>query len=181
MCKLLQSCLTLCDPRTVASQAPLSKGFSRWEYGVGCYSLCPEDFLTQGLNLHLLCLFHGQAVSLPLTPPIIRRHYDSSSEEIISCYTPAEVCERSCSSKSILKLNIISFLFIFCWLNVPKIIDPPVEGHGNPLQYSCLENPMDRGAWQATVRGVAHSRTWLKRLNTRTQNYRSQLSWLVFS
>ena len=28
------------------------------------------------------------------------------------------------------------------------------EGHGNPLQYSCLENPMDRGAWQATVHGV---------------------------
>ena len=27
----------------------------------------------------------------------------------------------------------------------------PGEGHGNPLQYSCLENPMDRGAWQATV------------------------------
>ena len=30
----------------------------------------------------------------------------------------------------------------------------PGEGHGNPLQYSCLENPMDRGAWQATVHGV---------------------------
>ena len=30
----------------------------------------------------------------------------------------------------------------------------PGEGNGNPLQYSCLENPMDRGAWQATVRGV---------------------------
>ena len=29
------------------------------------------------------------------------------------------------------------------------------EGHGNPLQYSCLENPMDRGAWQARVHGVA--------------------------
>ena len=29
------------------------------------------------------------------------------------------------------------------------------EGHGNPLQYSCLENPMDRGAWQATVHRVA--------------------------
>ena len=29
----------------------------------------------------------------------------------------------------------------------------PGEGNGNPLQYSCLENPMDRGAWQATVRG----------------------------
>ena len=31
----------------------------------------------------------------------------------------------------------------------------PKEGNGNPLQYSCLENPMDRGAWQATVHGVA--------------------------
>ena len=31
------------------------------------------------------------------------------------------------------------------------------EGHGNPLQYSCLENPLDRGAWQAAVRGVARS------------------------
>ena len=29
------------------------------------------------------------------------------------------------------------------------------EGNGNPLQYSCMENPMDRGAWQATVHGVA--------------------------
>ena len=32
-------------------------------------------------------------------------------------------------------------------------------GNGNPLQYSCLENPMDRGAWRATVRGFAKSRT----------------------
>ena len=35
------------------------------------------------------------------------------------------------------------------------------EGNGNPLQYSCLENPMDGGAWRATVRGVAKTRTWL--------------------
>ena len=35
------------------------------------------------------------------------------------------------------------------------------EGNGNPLQYSCLENPMDRGAWWATVHGVAKSRTQL--------------------
>ena len=39
-------------------------------------------------------------------------------------------------------------------------------GHGNPLQYSCLENPMDRGAWWATVHRVAKSQTQLKRLNT---------------
>ena len=35
------------------------------------------------------------------------------------------------------------------------------EGNGIPLQYSCLENPMDREAWQATVRGVARSQTRL--------------------
>ena len=35
-------------------------------------------------------------------------------------------------------------------------------GHGNPLQYSCLENPMDRGFWWATVHRVAKSRTQLK-------------------
>ena len=35
------------------------------------------------------------------------------------------------------------------------------EGNGNPLQYSCLEKPMDKGAWQATVHGVAKSQTCL--------------------
>ena len=35
------------------------------------------------------------------------------------------------------------------------------EGNGTPLQYSCLENPMDGGAWWAAVHGVARSRTWL--------------------
>ena len=38
------------------------------------------------------------------------------------------------------------------------------EGNGNPLQCSCLENPMDRGAWQAAVHGVARSRIQLKQL-----------------
>ena len=36
------------------------------------------------------------------------------------------------------------------------------EGSSNPLQYSCLENPIHRGAWQATVHGVTKSRTQLK-------------------
>jgi len=40
------------------------------------------------------------------------------------------------------------------------------EGNGNPLQYSCLENPRDRGAWWAAVYGVAQSRTRLKRLSS---------------
>ena len=36
---------------------------------------------------------------------------------------------------------------------IPELGQSSGEGHGNPLQYSCLENPMDRGAWWATVRG----------------------------
>ena len=39
------------------------------------------------------------------------------------------------------------------------------EGNGNPLQYSCLENSVDRGAWWAAVHGVAQSQTWLKWLS----------------
>ena len=44
---------------------------------------------------------------------------------------------------------------------IPGSGRPPAEGNGNPLQYSCLENPMDGGAWWATGHGVAKSRTQL--------------------
>ena len=42
---------------------------------------------------------------------------------------------------------------------IPGLGRFPGGGHGNPLQYSCLENPMDRGAWQATVHWVSKSQT----------------------
>ena len=44
----------------------------------------------------------------------------------------------------------------------------PGGGHGNPLQYSCLENPMDRGAQQVTIHGVTQNRTQLKQLSVHT-------------
>ena len=43
--------------------------------------------------------------------------------------------------------------------SIPGSGRSPGEGNGNPLQYSCLENPMDRGAWQAVGHGVAKSQT----------------------
>ena len=43
--------------------------------------------------------------------------------------------------------------------SIPGSGQSPGEGNGNPLQYSCLENCMDRGAWWATVPGVTKSRT----------------------
>ena len=49
--------------------------------------------------------------------------------------------------------------------SIPGSGRSPGEGYGNPLQYSCPENPMDRGIWQATVHRVAKSQTQLKRLS----------------
>ena len=43
---------------------------------------------------------------------------------------------------------------------IPGLGRSPGEGNGNPLQYSCLENPKDRGAWQPTVHGITKSWTW---------------------
>ena len=45
------------------------------------------------------------------------------------------------------------------WISIPESERSPAEGNGNLLQYSCLENSMDRGAWQVTVHGVAKSQT----------------------
>ena len=50
--------------------------------------------------------------------------------------------------------------------SIPGLGRSPGGGHGNPLQYSCLENPMDRGAWWATVRGIKKSQTQLKQFST---------------
>ena len=55
------------------------------------------------------------------------------------------------------------------------------QGNGNPLQYSCLENPMDGGAWWAAVYGVAQSRTRLKRLSCSSRHiplFHHRLSWI---
>ena len=54
---------------------------------------------------------------------------------------------------------IIKVLSSHCTKPVPR--ETTREGNGTPLQYSCLENPMDRGAWWAAVHGVANSQAWL--------------------
>ena len=58
----------------------------------------------------------------------------------------------------------------------PWIGKIPWRGNGNPFQYSCLENPGDRGAWQAIVHGVAKSRTWLSNW-TRTVIFPPCVTW----
>ena len=58
--------------------------------------------------------------------------------------------------------------------SIPGSGRSPGGGHGNPLQHSCLENPMDRGAWWAIVHGVAKSQAQLKRLSVHASTLTSK-------
>ena len=84
-------------------------------------------------------------------------------------------------AKSRFLLTLLGFPCGSAGKNLPAVQEPqemqvwslglgrsPGEGHGNPLQYSCLGNPMDREAWRATVHGVSKSQTRLKRLSMHT-------------
>ena len=68
---------------------------------------------------------------------------------------------------------ICGYSVLKSWVRVDRRIpgqeDSLGEGHGNPLQYSCLENPMDRGGWWATVHRVTKKQAQLKRFNTHAQ------------
>ena len=64
---------------------------------------------------------------------------------------------------------------------VPGLGRSPGEGNGYPLQYSCLKNPMDRGAWWATVHGVAQSQTRLSDEHFQFFHKRSLVSEQVIS
>ena len=59
--------------------------------------------------------------------------------------------------------------------SIPGFGRCPGEGHGNPLQYSCLENPMDRGAWRATAHRIKKSWTRLKQLSMCTSFCRKNI------
>ena len=54
---------------------------------------------------------------------------------------------------------------------IPGSGKSPREGNGNPLQYSCLENPLDRAAWWAIVYGVTEELDMTKQLNNNLKNY----------
>ena len=64
--------------------------------------------------------------------------------------------------------------------SIPGLERSPEEGNGNPLQYSCLENPVDRGAWKATVHDVAKDLNMTWRLSNNNSIRQMNHNWLIF-
>ena len=131
---------------TVACQAPLSMGFSREEYWSRLPCPPPGD------------LSHPGTRTIGYTP--IQNKVKKKKKGIFFFCRVSCILNFSDARRNILGLPR--------WLSDVDLIAgsgrSPGEGQGNPLQYSFLENPMDRGAWQAAVYRVSQSQTQLKQL-----------------
>ena len=151
---------------TVVHQAPLSliPGKST---GVGCHLVLQGISPTQGSNPCLPRLLHWQAYSLPLAQP--------GSPVCLYLYgcvcVCVCVCKRRASWKPSTQESTCNTGYTGYLGSVTGSGRSPGGGNVNPLQYFCLENPMDGGAWWAIVHGVRKSRTWLKWLSTHTHVY----------
>ena len=92
----------------------------------------------------------------PLSMGFSRQKYWSG----LSCLSPEDLLDTGIKPVSLVCPSLAGrFFYHQCHLRSPRSVIR--EGNGNPLQYSCLENPMDGGAWQAAVHGVAKSQTRL--------------------
>ena len=141
---------------TIAYQAPLSMGFPRQEYRITLpfLFLLQRIFPTQELNLSLL---HWETDSLPLS--------HQGSPAIYLCISKYQASQAVLLVKNPLAnegdLRVMGL--------IPGLGRSSGGGHGNQLQYFCLNNPMGRGAWWATVHRVTKSRTRLKQLSPQAQ------------
>ena len=130
---------------TLAYQDPLSMGFSRQECWSGLPCPPPGDLPDPGIK------------PASLRPPALAGRFFTTSatweiqiKQYIPCGSDGKASACSAGDPG----------------SIPGLGKSLEGGHGKPLQYPCLENPMDRGAWQATVHGVTKSQTRLKWLST---------------
>ena len=133
-------------PWIVAHQAPLSMEFSRPEHWSRLLCPPPGDIPNPGI----------EPMSL-MSPALASGFFTTRATweaQIMSTYCSSVGKEPASSAGNP--------------GSIPGLGRSPGEGNGNPLQYPCLENPTDRGAWRATVHGVAKSQTCLKQLSTHT-------------
>ena len=121
---------------------------NRWPSFVQRF-LCPSK---NGICMHVWAMNYAISVILHISWMFLCLHFKlaswSSQMELVVKNLPANAGDARDSG------------------SIPESGRCPGGGHGSPLQYFCLENPMDRGTWQATVHGIAKSQIWLKWLST---------------
>ena len=143
---------------TIAHQAPLSMGLSRQEYWSGLPCPPPGDLPDPGIQLLSL-------LSYSLTSENInqRSHWNCAHlfRDMSAFFAALESNQafKGFPSALAVKNPPASVGDVKNVGLIPGSGRSPGGGHANPLQCSCLENPMDRGARRATVRGVAQGRT----------------------
>ena len=193
-CQLLSCVQLFVAPWTIAHHAPLSMEFSKQEYWSGQPFPFQEIFLSQGLKPGLLhcrhILYHLSHQGSPMLCVFyhnLRQKQDRKPRNKPTHLWSINQFQRTQGNTMGQRI----FFNKWFWETFPggsdgKSVclqcerpgfDPwvrkiPGEGNGNPLQYSCLENPMDGGAWQATVHGVTKS--WIRLSNFTTLQRQNQ-------
>ena len=134
---------------TVAHQAPLSMGFSRQEYWSRLPFPSPGDLPNSGIEPTSLPLAGGFFTTEPSGKCVCVCVYcvcvDMCVYVCMICVCLGGFPGGSDNKESACNEGDLG--------SIPRLGRSPGERNGNPLQYSCLENSMDRGAWQATVHG----------------------------
>ena len=135
-------------PWTAAHQAPPSTGFSRQQYwsGLPLLSSFPGSRVWRGLQTLFLSVFGGlRHLAQRKLESEVTSGSGRASQMVLAVENPPA------NAGDVRDVGL-----------TPGLGRSPGGGHLNPLQCSCLENPVDRGAWWATVHRVAKSRTQLK-------------------
>ena len=157
-------------PWAVAHQAPLPVGFSRREHWRGLPCPPPGDLPHPGIEAWSPALQADSLASKPPNKPTIEY-----TCVYIYIHTHACICHKSYIC--VLCIDTHTHIYTHTYIHamdfevvnpcinlgdpslIPGLGRSPGGGNDNPLQYSCLENPMDRGSWCGTVHGVTESQT----------------------
>ena len=162
LCLVAQSCPALCEPMDCSPPGSSAHGDSAGKNtGVGCHALLQGIVPTQGLNPGLphcrQILYHLSHQGSPYLLPKMGRGSVISISWGRMGLPQWFSCQESTYNARATGDAVL----------IPGLGRSPGGGHSNSLKYSCLGNPIDRGAWQGTVHRVANSQTWLKWLSTR--------------
>ena len=155
----------------------------------------PLQLMSRLLGVWKCVLSHGQLFSTPWTLAtrlLCPWNFPGKNTEVLPFPPPGDLSEQRIKPTSLSSPSSVGWFFPDCSAvnnqlanardvgSIPGSGKSPGGGHGNPLQYSCLENPMDKGAWWA-IYGVTKSRTWLSRhthTHTHTHTHPREILYL---